>query len=195
MTPHPPIVLASSSAYRRALLARIGIDCPALAPEIDESPLHGEAPAATALRLARAKALKIGERESPALIIGSDQVAVLGEQTLGKPGTHAAATEQLRAMSGNTVVFHTALCLLNAATRAMQTASVPTTVHFRKLEAAQIERYLLQDRPYDCAGSAKIESLGITLVERVESDDPTALVGLPLVALVGMLRQEGVAIP
>ncbi|MBX3665079.1 MAG: septum formation protein Maf [Burkholderiales bacterium] len=195
MTPHPPIVLASSSAYRRALLARIGIDCPASAPEIDESPLHGEAPAATALRLAHAKALKIGERESLALIIGSDQVAVLGGRILGKPGTHAAAIEQLRAMSGNTVVFHTALCLLNAATGAMQTASVPTTVRFRKLETAQIERYLRQDRPYDCAGSAKIESLGIALVERVESDDPTALIGLPLIALTGMLRQEGVVIP
>jgi septum formation protein len=195
MTVQPRIVLASSSAYRRALLARIGIDCPALTPDIDENPLPGEAPAATALRLAGEKARKIGERETAALIIGSDQVAVLGTRMLGKPGTHAAAAEQLRSMSGHTVTFHTALCLLNAATGSMQTASAPTTVRFRKLDAAQIERYLQQDRPYDCAGSAKIESLGITLVERVVSEDPTALIGLPLIALVGMLLREGVSIP
>lgn len=195
MTMQPRIVLASSSAYRKALLARIGIDCTALAPDIDESPLPGEAPTATALRLAGAKARKIGGRESASLIIGSDQVAVLGTRVIGKPGTHAAATDQLRSMSGHTVTFHTALCLLNTATGSMQTANVPTTVRFRKLEAAQIERYLQQDRPYDCAGSAKIESLGIALVERVESEDPTALIGLPLIALVGMLLQEGVSIP
>ncbi|MBX3650757.1 MAG: septum formation protein Maf [Burkholderiales bacterium] len=195
MATRPLIVLASSSVYRKALLARIGIDCPALAPDIDESPLPGETPVATALRLAGAKARKIGEREPASLIIGSDQVAVLGTRVLGKPGTHAAATEQLRTMSGNTVTFHTALCLLNAAAASMHTACVPTTVRFRKLEAAQIERYLQQDQPYDCAGSAKIESLGIVLVERVESEDPTALIGLPLIALVGMLRQEGVVIP
>lgn len=195
MTVQPRIVLASSSAYRKALLARIGIDCTALAPDIDESPLPGEAPTATALRLAGAKARKIGERESASLIIGSDQVAVLGTRVIGKPGTHAAATDQLRDMSGHTVTFHTALCLLNTGTGSMQSANVPTTVRFRKLGAAQIERYLQQDRPYDCAGSAKIESLGITLVERVESEDPTALIGLPLIALVGMLLQEGVSIP
>lgn len=195
MTTRPPIVLASSSAYRRALLSRIGIECRSLAPDIDESPLPGEAPAATALRLAGAKALKIGERESTGLIIGSDQVAVLGTRIIGKPGTHAAASEQLRAMSGNTVTFHTALCLLNATTGKMQSASVPTTVRFRALDAAQIGRYLELDRPYDCAGSAKIESLGITLVERVDSEDPTALIGLPLIALTGMLLQEGVVIP
>jgi septum formation protein len=195
MTPHPPIVLASSSAYRKALLARLGIDCTALAPDIDESPLQGEAPAATALRLAGSKALKIGERERTALVIGSDQVAVLGNSILGKPGTHAAAIEQLRAMSGNTVVFHTALCLLNAATGSKQTINVPTTVRFRKLDSAQIGRYLQRDLPYDCAGSAKIESLGIALVEHVESGDPSALIGLPLIALVSMLLKEGVVIP
>ncbi len=195
MTTRPPIVLASSSAYRKALLSRIGIECRSLAPDIDESPLPGEAPAATALRLAGAKALKIGERESAGLIIGSDQVAVLGTRVIGKPGNHAAASEQLRAMSGNTVTFHTAVCLLNAATGKMQSASVPTTVRFRALDAAQIGRYLELDRPYDCAGSAKIESLGITLVERVDSEDPTALIGLPLIALTGMLLQEGVVIP
>jgi septum formation protein len=195
MAEQPRIVLASSSVYRKALLARIGIACTALAPDIDESPLPGETAAATALRLAGAKARKIGKREPMSLIIGSDQVAILGTRVLGKPGNHAAATDQLCAMSGNAVTFHTALCLLNAATGAMQTANVPTTVRFRKLEAAQIERYLQRDRPYDCAGSAKIEASGIALVERVESEDPTALIGLPLIALVGMLLQEGVCIP
>jgi septum formation protein len=195
MTASSRIVLASSSTYRKALIARLGLDCSTVAPDIDESALLAEAPAATALRLAQAKARKIAEREPAALIIGSDQVAVLDNQPIGKPGSHAAAALQLRAMSGKTVVFHTALCLLNSATNALQLANVPTTVRFRKLHAAQIERYLQQDQPYDCAGSAKIEALGITLVEQVESDDPTALIGLPLIALVTMLQKEGVPIP
>lgn len=189
------IVLASSSAYRRALLRRIGIDCPAIPPEIDERPLPEETPLATARRLALAKARKIAERDASALIIGSDQVAVMGERVLGKPGTHAAAAEQLRAMSGKSVEFHTALCLLNAATGKAREASVPTLVRFRELDAGQIERYLQHDRPYDCAGSAKIEAMGVALVESVESADPSALIGLPLIALVGMLREEGVIIP
>lgn len=176
-------------------MARLGLDCRTIAPEIDESPLPAEIPAATALRLAQAKARKIAEREPAALIIGSDQVAVLDECPVGKPGNHAVATQQLQAMSGKTVVFHTALCLLNSETNAMQLANVPTTVRFRKLDAAQIERYLRQDQPYDCAGSAKIEALGITLVEQLESDDPTALIGLPLIALVTMLQKEGIPIP
>lgn len=176
-------------------MARLGLDCRTIAPEIDESPLPGEAPAATALRLAQAKARKIAERAPAALIVGSDQVAVLDERPVGKPGSHAAATQQLQAMSGKTVVFHTALCLLNSETNVMQLANVPTTVRFRKLDAAQIERYLQQDQPYDCAGSAKIEALGITLVEQLESDDPTALIGLPLIALVTMLQKEGIQIP
>lgn len=195
MTSPPRIVLASSSAYRKVLLARIGLDCPAISPDIDENALQNEAPAATALRLSETKARKIGERETAALIIGSDQVAVLNGQSIGKPGTHVAAVRQLQAMSGKTVVFHTALCLLNAATGAVQLANVQTTVRFRLLDARQIERYLQQDQPYDCAGSAKIEALGISLVEQVESDDPTALIGLPLIALVTMLQNEGVQIP
>lgn len=195
MTSVSRIVLASSSSYRKALLARIGLDCTAISPDVDENALQNEAPAATALRLAESKARRIARHEPAALIIGSDQVAVLDHQLIGKPGSHAAATRQLQAMSGNTVVFHTALCLLNSETQAMQLANVPTTVRFRKLDAGQIERYLQQDQPYDCAGSAKIEALGITLVERVESDDPTALIGLPLIALVTMLQKEGIRIP
>lgn len=176
-------------------MARLGLDCRTATPDIDERALPAEAPAATALRLAQAKARKIAEREPAALIIGSDQVAVLEDQLIGKPGTHAAAALQLQAMSGKTVVFHTALCMLNSETNALQLANVPTTVRFRVLNMAQIERYLQQDQPYDCAGSAKIEALGITLVEKLESDDPTALIGLPLIALVTMLQKEGIHIP
>ncbi len=195
MTASSRIVLASSSTYRKALIARLGLDCRTAVPDIDEGALPAEAPADTALRLAQAKARKIAEREPAALIIGSDQVAVLGDQLIGKPGSHAAAAQQLQAMSGKTVVFHTALCLLNAATDTLQLANVPTTVRFRVLDEAQIERYLKQDQPYDCAGSAKIEALGITLVEQLASDDPTALIGLPLIALVTMLQKEGINIP
>lgn len=191
----PSIVLASSSTYRKALLARLGLACRAIAPAIDERARPDEAPAASALRLAQAKARRIAMLEPHALIIGSDQVAVLENQAVGKPGTHVAAVQQLQAMSGKTVVFHTALCLLNAATHAVQLANVPTTVRFRQLNAAQIERYLQRDQPYDCAGSAKIEALGIALVEHLESADPTALVGLPLIALVTMLAHEGVSVP
>lgn len=195
MRSSPRIVLASSSTYRRALIARLGLDCRALAPDIDEHALPSEVPAATALRLAQAKAARIAEREPAALIIGSDQVAVLDGRPIGKPGSHAAAARQLQAMSGRTVVFHTALCLLNSETGAGQLANVPTTVRFRSLKSGQIERYLQQDQPYDCAGSAKIEALGIALVEQLESEDPTALIGLPLIALVTMLQKEGIQIP
>lgn len=195
MKPHLPIVLASSSAYRKALLSRLDVRFTAISPDIDERPLTGEAPPAIALRLAQDKAQKVAERESASLVIGSDQVAVMDGMPLGKPGHHDAAAAQLRAMSGRTVVFHTALCLLNAANGRLQTASVPTTVRFRVLNDRQIERYLRHDQPYDCAGSAKIEALGIALVEHVASDDPTALIGLPLIALVTQLRNEGVELP
>lgn len=166
-----------------------------MAPDIDERPLPREAPAETASRLAQAKARRVSNVHPAAVIIGSDQVAVLGNMTLGKPGGHEAAAQQLRAMSGQSVIFHTALCVLDAASGAVQTANVPTVVRFRALDDAQIERYLRIDRPYDCAGSAKIEALGIALVENVESADPTALIGLPLIALVSMLRQAGVVVP
>ncbi len=189
------LVLASSSSYRKSLIARLGLDCRSLAPEIDERALDQESPVETAARLAQAKARKIAPAAPRALIIGSDQVAVLGQTVLGKPGTHVAAAQQLAAMSGQSVIFHTALCLLDAATGDLQVANVPTRVQLRELDAAQIERYLQRDQPYDCAGSAKIEALGIALVEKVESDDPTALIGLPLIALVSMLKRAGVVIP
>lgn len=195
MNPQPPIVLASSSAYRKVLLARLDIPFTVISPNIDEQPLADEAPPATALRLAQAKARKAAVHESTSLIIGSDQVAVMDGAVLGKPGHHAAAVAQLRAMSGRTVVFHTALCLLNAMNGRLQTANIPTTVRFRTLDDPQIERYLRHDQPYDCAGSAKIETLGIALVECIASDDPTALIGLPLIALVTQLRNEGVLLP
>jgi len=189
------IVLASSSNYRKALLARLGLDCRSLAPDIDEKPLPRENPVATATRLAQAKARKIAIVAPGALIIGSDQVALLDDAVLGKPGTHTAAKLQLQAMSGQSVIFHTALCLLDAASNELQVTNVPTRVLFRELDAAQIERYLKRDQPYDCAGSAKIEALGIAVVEKVESEDPTALIGLPLIALVSMLRRVGVIVP
>ncbi|MGE0558257.1 MAG: nucleoside triphosphate pyrophosphatase [Burkholderiales bacterium] len=188
------IVLASSSAYRKALLQRIGLECTAIAPDIDETALPREAPQNTALRLARAKAQRIAQDRPAALIIGSDQVAVLNDTALGKPGTHDAAVRQLQAMSGQTVTFHTALCVLDAAAGNAQSANVPTTVRFRVLDRDRIERYLTIDRPYDCAGSAKIEALGIALVEKVESDDPSALIGLPLITLVTMLMRNGIEV-
>lgn len=193
--PTREIILASSSAYRKSLIARLGLECTSIAPEIDESPLRGEAPVATATRLAQAKARKVASMRSLALIIGSDQVALLDDRILGKPGSHEAASNQLRAMSGKTAVFHTAVCLYDAASDEMQCASVPTTVRMRELSGDAIERYLRQDQPYDCAGSAKIEALGIALVEKVESDDPTALIGLPLITLVTMLKRAGITLP
>ena len=189
------IVLASSSSYRKALTGRLGLDCTTIAPDIDESALPGESPVATATRLAQAKARKVATNKPEALIIGSDQVALLDDAVLGKPGSHASAVRQLRLMSGKTTVFHTAICLYDAASDEMQCANVPTTVLMRELSDETIERYLRQDQPYDCAGSAKIESLGIALVEKVESDDPTALIGLPLITLVTMLKRSGIILP
>jgi septum formation protein len=189
------IVLASSSSYRKALIARLGLDCQFLVPDIDEAALQAEAPVATATRLAQAKARKIALAKPTALIIGSDQVALLDDAVLGKPGSHAAALRQLQAMRGKTTVFHTAICLYDAASDEMQCANVPTTVYMRELTDEAIERYLRQDQPYDCAGSAKIEALGIALVEKVESDDPTALIGLPLITLVTMLKRAGITVP
>lgn len=185
-----PIILASSSPYRRELLTRLGIAFATLSPDVEETTLPGESPRDTALRLAQTKARAVAAAHPHAVIIGSDQVADLDGMAIGKPGTHAAAVHQLRAMRGRRVLFHTAVCLLNAASGRHHLASVPTTVHFRHLSDAQIERYLTREQPYDCAGSAKIESLGIALVLKIESDDPTALIGLPLMTLTGMLQQE-----
>jgi septum formation protein len=190
----PSIVLASTSLYRRELLARLRLPFEVRAPVVNEAALPGEAARETALRLAQAKARAVAPDCPAALIIGCDQVAVLDGVSLGKPGSHANAVAQLKAMRGGTVLFHTALALLNARTGALQTAEVPTTVRFRQYGDAEIERYLEMERPYDCAGSAKIEGLGIVLVESVHSSDPTALIGLPLMRLAAMLRNEGVAV-
>ena len=190
----PRIVLASTSPYRRSLLARLRLPFEVQAPAVDETALPAEGARETALRLAQAKARAVAPDFPAALIIGCDQVAVLEGATIGKPGTHANAVAQLRAMRGRQVLFHTAVALLNSGTGALQTAEVPTTVSFRRYDDAEIERYLATERPYDCAGSAKIESMGIALVESVQSMDPSALIGLPLIQLVAMLRNEGVAI-
>ena len=191
----PDLILASSSVYRRQLLDRLGVPFRAISPDIDESLLDGETPLAAALRLARTKAAAIAATHAGSLVIGSDQIAVLNGECLGKPGTPERAAAQLAAMSGKTLVFHTALCLRDAASGREQFEDVPTTVKMRSLTTAEIDRYLQQDEPYDCAGSAKVESLGIALTERVTSDDPTALIGLPLIALCRMLRAEGVTVP
>jgi len=166
----------------------------AVAPVIDESPLPQEAPDALALRLAAEKARKVAQWHNDALIIGSDQVAVLNGMRLGKPGDYEQARQQLAEMRGQAVIFHTAVCLLDASTGRTWLENVPTTVHFRNFTIAQAERYLQAEEPYDCAGSAKIEGLGIVLVERVLTDDPTALIGLPLVALVSLLQQAGMEV-
>lgn len=184
--------MASSSRYRRELLQRFGLPFESWAPEVDESPRPAEPPRETAVRLARAKAAAGGKRFPQAWIIGSDQVADLDGLGLGKPGSHDGATAQLRAMSGRRVVFHTAVAVLCQARAFSAIAVVPVTVRFRNLGAAEIERYLRAEQPYDCAGSAKCEALGIALVESIESDDPTALVGLPLIRLCELLRHAGI---
>jgi septum formation protein len=186
------LVLASTSAYRRELLARLGLPFEIAAPQIDETPLPAESCADTALRLAAAKARAVASRYPGALIIGSDQVADLDGMPLGKPGTHLRACAQLRAASGRSVIFHTALALLHSDSGRLHSRVVPTRVLFRSLSDAQIESYLQRERPYDCAGSAKAEGLGIALLGRLEGEDPTALIGLPLIALVDLLAAEGI---
>lgn len=190
----PPLVLASTSRYRRELLARLRVPFEVRAPGVDEAALLGEAARDTALRLAQLKARAVAPSRAGALVIASDQVAALGGECLGKPGSHEKAVAQLKAMRGKCVTFHTALALLNTATDALQLVEVPTAVYFRDCSDEEIERYLTAERPYDCTGSAKIEGLGIALVERMVSDDPSALVGLPLMQLTAMLKNEGVSI-
>lgn len=186
-----PLVLASTSPYRRELLARLKVPFETAAPRVDETPLPGERPDDTALRLAVAKAKAVAEQFPDALIIGSDQVALLEGEQLGKPGTHDKAVEQLKRMRGKTLEFHTALALLNARSGRVQTAVVPVRLVMRQYTDAQIEAYLRKDRPYDCCGAAKSESLGIALIARYETEDPNALVGLPLIKLTEMLANEG----
>jgi septum formation protein len=186
------LVLASTSRYRRDLLSRLHIPFDVVSPDVDETPLPDEAPSQTALRLSVLKAQAVAAQFPDALIIGSDQVLMLDAEQLGKPGNYDNAYAQLKKMQGKAMVFHTALTLLNSSTGRTQTRDVPTVVHIRKLSDAQIEAYLKKEEPYDCAGSAKSESLGIALMERMDSPDPTALIGLPLMALTEMLMNEGV---
>lgn len=188
----PRLVLASTSAYRKALLRRLGLPFEAASPGIDESPLPGEDARQTSQRLSLEKARAVAAQHPDGLIIGSDQVALLGGQQLGKPLNHDNAVRQLRAMRGRCVVFYTALTLLNARTGGAQTTVAENRVCFRNYTDDEIESYLRKEQPYDCAGSAKSEGLGIILISRMEGDDPNALVGLPLIELVTMLRNEGV---
>jgi septum formation protein len=189
--PHRPLILGSTSRYRRELLERLRIPFDTASPDIDEAPLPGEAPGALARRLALAKARAVAARFPEALVIGSDQVADLDGQPLGKPGSHARAVEQLRAMSGSTVIFHTALAVVCEATGFVAEDLAPVRVRFRALSDGQIERYLHAEQPYDCAGSAKAEGLGIALLDAIDSDDPTALIGLPLIRTAALLRRGG----
>lgn len=185
------VVLASTSRYRSALLDRLGIVYSSAAPNVDESPLAGENPRDLAIRLSIAKARAVGKAFPDALVIGSDQVAEMEGRPIGKPGSKSAAIAQLRAMSGKTLVFHSGVALLNARNDTVQALSVPTLVEFRVLEPAWIVAYTSREPAYDCAGSAKVEGLGISLMQRVQSDDPTALIGLPLIALTQMLADQG----
>ncbi len=189
------LILASSSPYRRALLQQLGQPFVTDAPQLDETPLPGESPRATSQRLAREKAQKVGQRHPQDLIIGCDQVAVLGADIMDKPVTHERAVAQLQRASGQLMQFHTALCLLNARTGQLHQECLLVQVRYRTLDAGQIERYLRTDRPYDCAGSTKIEAFGITIVESVDCPDPTALIGLPLITLTRLLAQEGISLP
>ena len=189
------IVLASSSRYRRELLQRLGLPFESWSPEVDESPLPAEPPRQTAVRLALAKA-QAGARKFPkAWIIGSDQVADLDGRPIGKPGTFENARRQLRDVSGHAVLFHTALCVLNARMERRHERLVTTEVAFRRLSDSEIDRYLEREHALDCAGSAKSEGLGVSLLSRMHGEDPTALVGLPLIALAAMLRAEGFEVP
>jgi septum formation protein len=185
------LVLASTSRYRRGLLERLGTPFECTDPQVDEVPRPQEAPAATALRLAEAKARAVAIRYPDALVIGSDQVASCEGQRLDKPGNHANAVRQLTMVSGKTATFDTAVALLDTASGVVTSRVVPCRVTFRPLEAERIERYLRIEQPYDCAGSAKAEGLGITLIARIDTEDPTSLIGLPLIALGEMLRGAG----
>ena len=185
------LVLASGSRYRRELLERLGLPFQVVVPNLDETPRPQEAPAETALRLATLKARALESSQRGALIIGSDQVASSGGQRFDKPGTHENAVRQLRALSGKTARFDTAVALLDAASGHLETRLVPCRVSFRHLEERVIQRYLEKEKPYDCAGAAKAEGLGIALIARIDTEDPTSLIGLPLIALSEMLSRAG----
>jgi septum formation protein len=196
-TPQHRLILASSSAYRRELLSRLQLAFEAISPDIDEQAHHGESPEQTALRLAQEKAEAIASLAPEAIIIGSDQVATLDGMHIGKPGNHDNAQKQLQMMRGREVIFHTALCLLDPSNsnpnHRIQKQNIQTKVRMRDLSDAELDAYLSIEKPYDCAGSAKNEGLGIAIIEKIQSDDPTALTGLPLIALTSMLRNVGIS--
>jgi len=191
MTARRPLILGSTSRYRRELLERLRLPFEIHSPQVDETPHAGETPAALAGRLALAKARAISATHPNAVVIGSDQVADLDGEPIGKPGTHDRAVAQLRRMRGRSVVFHTAVAVVCEASGFAGSALAPVTVRFRELTDAEIEHYLRTEQPYDCAGSAKCETLGIALLDAIDSDDPTALVGLPLIRTCALLRQAG----
>lgn len=186
------LILGSTSVYRRELLARLQIPFEIVSPDVDETPVAGEMPADLARRLALAKARAVAARFPQAVVIGSDQVADLDGEPLGKPGNHERATDQLRRMRGHSLVFHTAVAVACMATGYEELEIAAVRVKFRNLSDAEIETYLQREKPYDCAGSAKSEGLGIALLESIDSDDPTALVGLPLIRTCGMLTAAGI---
>ncbi len=193
-TQSPPLILGSSSPFRRSLLERLGVGFSTAVPDVDESPGADEAPRDLVLRLAREKALAVAREHPRALIIGSDQVACIEGKILGKPGNRQAAVRQLTRAAGNWVDFYTGLCLLNSESHRAQVVCEPFQVRFRSLSRAQIERYLDRERPFNCAGSFRSEGLGIALFERMRGDDPNALIGLPLIRLISMLENEGVSV-
>ena len=187
----PRLILASTSRYRRELLQRLRLPFEVVAPEVDEAPLPGEAPQAVAERLAMAKAVAVAKQHAAAIVIGSDQVAELDGAPIGKPHTHERAAAQLRAMSGRRVVFHTAVAVVRPDRGYARALLAPVAVTFRALSNTEIEHYLRTEQPYDCAGSAKSEALGIALLAAIDSDDPTALIGLPLIRTCTLLREAG----
>lgn len=190
-----PIILASSSKYRRQLLQRLELPFSSQSPNIDESPIADEAADTLALRLAKQKAEAVASSHPGHLIIASDQTASIDKRILGKPGSYNNAVKQLTQCSGHKVTFYTSLCLYNSSNKQSQVDLIPYSVYFRDLASEQIERYLRKEQPYDCAGSFKMEGLGITLFKKMEGDDPNSLIGLPLIRLVDMLGNEGIQIP
>jgi septum formation protein len=191
MTARPALILASTSRYRRELLERLRLPFTCISPEVDETPQPGEAPAALACRLALAKARAVALKHPGAVVIGSDQVADVDGEAVGKPGNHVNAVAQLRRMSGRKITFQTAVAVVRADLGFEQTRLAPVEVVFRQLSDAQIAHYLALEQPYDCAGSAKCETLGIALLQAIHSDDPTALIGLPLIRTSSMIRDAG----
>ena len=188
------LVLASSSIYRKKQLQQLQLNFSVIAPFIDETPLANETPKQTALRLSIEKARSVGLQHSNTLVIGCDQVASFAGKPLGKPLSHENAVKQLRIMQGKEIIFHSGICLFNAVTGNIQSSVVDIQVKFRSLTDQQIENYLMREQPYDCAGSAKSEGLGVALLDYIRGDDPNALIGLPLIQLVTMLEKEGIKI-